>query len=81
MKCLQCHSEEIVKDVHLIDRGNGDANHDIRLVTYNDPNAWVLKGAQEGKLTANVCVKCGFVMLSTSISEAISLQENQTNKA
>ena len=78
MLCLQCKSDDLVTDVRMLDRGNGDYNHDIKLMNYQDPQALLFKQAQEVKLRASVCKQCGFVMLTTSIADAKKLAKGKT---
>ncbi len=75
MKCLQCGSEDLVRDVRVVDRGDGNLRQDLKLEVYDNPGALIFKGAHEGKLVAQVCVECGFVMLSVSKKDAEILKK------
>ena len=77
MKCLQCESKRIVKNVRAIDKGDGNVKRDLTLEVYEDPNAWIFKGAHEGVLSGNVCVDCGFVMFCVSKADALKLEKHQ----
>ena len=76
MKCLQCGSERVVKDVRVVDHGhNYGMKFDLTLEAYRDSNAWVFKGAEAFPLQANVCAACGFVMLSVSPQDAQRIEQ------
>ena len=77
MKCLQCQSERIVKNISVIERGHNNFRRNLALEVYDDPTALIFKGPHEAKLKANVCCECGFVMLSVSISDAQMLEQIQ----
>ena len=70
MKCLQCGSPDIARNVRAVDRGEGNAAMNLCLEVYKDPSAWVFKGTRKGKLKANVCIHCGFVMFALSKADA-----------
>ena len=74
MKCLQCQSERIVKNVRAVDKGESNMTLDLSLEVYSDPQAWIFKGTQRGVLKANVCVECGFVMFNVSVEDAKNLE-------
>ena len=76
MKCLQCESERIVKDVRAVDYSYGEVR-DLKLEVYEEPDAWIFKGTQDGVLKGNVCVDCGFVMFSMSLEDAKKLERHQ----
>ncbi len=80
MKCLQCGSKDIVKNVRIVDRGDHLTRHDLNLEVYANPSAWVFKDAKQGILRANVCAECGFVMISVSKSDAIKLKQAKQKK-
>ena len=81
MKCLQCESERIVKNVRAINYGHGGLRYDLRLLGYNNPDAWIFKDSYELVLKANVCADCGFVMFSVSIEDAQKLEYHQNKKS
>jgi len=74
MKCLQCDSTDIVKKVRVVDKGDGSSKSDLNLEVYEDPSALIFKGTHKGKLSANVCVDCGFVMFTVSTRTARELK-------
>lgn len=75
--CVQCGSDDIVKRVRIIDHGDNDWKRDLKVEVYEDPNAFIFKGTHEGKLSANVCADCGYVMLSVSPRTARELKRVQ----
>ena len=77
MKCLQCESERIVKNVRALDCGDSNMKLDLRIEVYDNPDAWIFKGAVGGTLKANVCVDCGFVMVAVSTADAQKLERYQ----
>ena len=77
MTCLQCESTDIVKQVRVVDKGHNHYKSDLSLVVYEDPDAFIFKGAHQGKLSANVCVDCGFVMFTVTTSTARELKKYQ----
>jgi len=74
MKCLQCNSDEIVKNVRAID-DNRNYKGDLRLEVYENPNALLFRGTNKLPLTANVCSDCGFVMWFVSKENASFLKD------
>jgi len=77
LKCLQCNSTDIVKNVRAVDRSHSNSINDLKLEVYENPNALFFKGVYEGRLKANICVDCGFVMWNISVIEARSLKRHQ----
>ena len=63
MKCTQCNSEKIIKNVRVIDRDHA-SHHDLSLEIYRDPNAMFFKQPLAIKLQPLICADCGFVMFS-----------------
>ena len=70
MICLQCGCNEIVRNVRVVDRGDGNKSYDLNTEVYENPHAWLFKGVHQGILRANVCPDCGFVMWNVSKSHA-----------
>ena len=81
MKCLQCESKNIVKNVRAVDKGHNNYKSDLELQVHENPNALIFKGTYYGVLKANVCVDCGFVMFSVSIADAKTLQLHQNKSS
>ena len=80
MKCLQCGSEDIVKDVRAVDYTDSITKKDLKLEVYSNPSAWIFKEPHEGIIKANVCANCGFIMFNLSVADAVKLK-NKKNDA
>ena len=74
LTCLHCGSDDIVKQVRVIDRGRQDHKRDLKLEVYEDPTVFIFKGTHEGKLRAHVCADCGFVMFNVTRKTARELK-------
>lgn len=63
--CPKCKSENIIRNVRVMDRDHysGDSGASLSLVVYENPDAMIFKGAHEGSLSAWVCGECGFTQL------------------
>ena len=70
MKCLQCGSSEIAVGVRAVDKSEMNTTLSLCLETYTNPSAAIFKGSRQHPMSANVCTKCGFVMLSVSLQDA-----------
>ena len=75
MKCNQCGSSDIIEDVGVLDRGDDRTRYNLTLVTHEDPNAWIFKGAIEAPIRAKVCASCGYVMLFATPSDVKKLRQ------
>jgi len=62
LTCAKCNSEKIVPRVRIMDRGHygSDTGKDLTVVFYEDPDAFIFKGAHTGSLFARVCGECGY---------------------
>jgi len=59
--CLKCGSIEVLRDVRVMDRGDGSIDAgDLSLAVYKNPEAWVFKNKVTSALSACVCAACGF---------------------
>jgi ribosomal protein S27AE len=64
LTCTKCGSSEMMPKVRIMDRGHyGSDSGDLTAVTYDDPDALILKGAHRGPLFARICGTCGFTEL------------------
>ena len=71
MKCVQCGSDDIVRDVNVFDRGHSDIKYNLTLGVFKRPKAMFFKAARAVvPAKGNVCADCGFVMLSVSKFDA-----------
>ena len=64
MRCTQCNSEKLIKNVRALDRTQQLGNSDLSLEIYRDPDALFFKKPLALKLKPLVCSECGFVMFS-----------------
>lgn len=74
MKCLQCGSEDIVKNLRVVDRGNGNVRGDLNIEVESVPDAIFFKGIRKAALRANVCAECGSVTLNVAKHDAEMLK-------
>ena len=65
----------MVQGVNVMDRGHSDFRHNLALGIFKRPKAMMFKQPRAVvDVKANVCVACGFVMLSVSTSDAARLK-------
>lgn len=60
-QCPKCGSRDIIADAKAVDRGHGNAESELSVVTFSHPEAFLFKGKQRTALSAWVCVGCGYV--------------------
>ncbi|MEO1618381.1 MAG: hypothetical protein AAFV88_21190 [Planctomycetota bacterium] len=77
MKCMQCQSERLVRDVQAVDYFDMAAKQPLKLELDANPEAWIFKGTTGGELRASVCTECGFVMFSMAKEDAERLYKLQ----
>ena len=77
-KCLNCGGSNIVTDVRVVDRGEGNSRRDLKLEVYDNPDALIFKGAHDASLRADVCKHCGHVMLYIPVDKASEFAERKT---
>ena len=77
MKCLQCGSDDIVKNVRAVDHTDYKSKTDFKLEVYAKPEAWIFKEPHEGTVRANVCASCGYIMFNLSLEDAIKLKNKK----
>ena len=73
MKCLQCESQDTVRNVEVFDESHGRRLNNLEVGIHENPSAFIFKGTKFAKVRGNVCVSCGFLMFSVSKADAISL--------
>jgi len=61
LACPKCRSLQVIAGVRVRDRGADFG--DLEVVVYENPDALLLKGSHQGKLSATVCAQCGFTEL------------------
>ena len=62
-KC-SCGSEEVMRNVKIVDHGYMDSKHNLALEIHGKPDAWINKDTRKGVLNATVCGQCGKVEMS-----------------
>ena len=62
-KC-SCGSEEVMRNVKIVDHGYMDSKHNLAIELHGKPDAWIDKDTHKGVLSATVCGQCGKVELS-----------------
>ena len=72
-KCPKCGSTEVIVDAKVCDRGEGDSVGEMKIATFQKPNALIFKQKQETPVSAWVCVPCGFVELYADDSRRIKI--------
>jgi predicted nucleic-acid-binding Zn-ribbon protein len=60
-RCPKCNSSEIIANARAIDRADGNANLDMTVATYRNPEALIFKGMQNTTISAWVCAGCGYI--------------------
>lgn len=59
--CAKCQSSKIVPNAIVLDKGDGNYNHDFQIAVDAKPDAWVFKERHSTRVTAKVCGDCGFI--------------------
>ena len=78
MKCPHCNSSEFVEGVRVVDRTDHGHKTDLIIETQEHPEAWIFKGAIEARLSARVCIGCGFVMFFAKPEDIERLQTGKS---
>ncbi|MBS1796588.1 MAG: hypothetical protein JSS81_22335 [Acidobacteria bacterium] len=60
-KCPECNSDKIVKNVIVIDRGDHNSTHFLRVAVDEEPDALIFKHRSYSDVRAEVCAFCGYV--------------------
>lgn len=77
-QCLNCGSDDLVEGVHVTDWGDGNMRYALTLETFDNPDAFLFKGAHRAELSARVCASCGFVMMFAQPRDVEELRKGQT---
>ena len=77
MKCVQCDSINIVRNVQILDLGPGGFRN-LKAGVEKRPKAMIFKDMRAVDIHGNVCVECGFVMLSVSKGGAQRLRNDKS---
>ena len=70
-KCPKCGSTEVIGDAKAVDRGHGNAQHEMSVATFRKPEALLFKEKQETSVSAWVCAQCGYVEFYADSPETI----------
>ncbi len=72
-QCPKCGSTNIIDNVKVVDRGDGNWQSDLQLATFRHPDALIFRGQQTTRVTACVCGECGYVELYAKLPETLQL--------
>jgi predicted nucleic-acid-binding Zn-ribbon protein len=72
-KCPKCGSRDVVADAKAIDRGDGNAQHEMSVATFLKPDALIFKQKQMTTVSAWVCTECGYIELYADAPRTIQL--------
>ena len=72
-KCPKCGSANVVADAKAIDRGDGNAQHEMSVATFRKPDALIFKEKQVTTVSAWVCTDCGYIEFYADFPHAIQL--------
>ena len=75
-KCPKCGCTDIIADAKAVDRGDGNSEQEMIIVTFRKPEAIFFKEKQETTVSAWVCAGCGFVEFYADRPSFIKLPEN-----
>jgi len=64
--CPRCGSQDVIPDVRIVDRGDGNFKRDLQVEVYESPGALLFKGTHAGVLRASICGRCGHAELSVT---------------
>jgi hypothetical protein len=64
--CSRCGSHEVIPNVRIVDRGDGNMRRDLQVELYENPDAFIFKGAHAGTLSASICGSCGYIEIRVS---------------
>lgn len=72
-KCPKCGSTDIIADAKAVDRGDGNAQHDMSIATFRKPEAIIFKEKQQTTVSAWVCGECGYIEFYADAPKQIKL--------
>lgn len=71
-QCPKCGSTDLLADVTVLDRGDGNGGErGLAVATFADPHAVIFKGKRESQVTAWVCAACGYLELYAATPAAL----------
>jgi len=59
--CSKCKSPKIIPRARIIDRGDYNIHTNLTVHVYENPEAMIFKGTNQGTLSAWICGECGYV--------------------
>ena len=59
--CPECNSQEIIKDVKVLDRGDQYSTNIMQVAVDEYPDALIFKQRNYSNVKAEVCAGCGFI--------------------
>jgi predicted nucleic-acid-binding Zn-ribbon protein len=60
-RCPKCGSTDLIADAKAVDRGHGNHESDMIVATFGKPEKWIFKDEHTTKLSAWVCLGCGYL--------------------
>ena len=75
MKCTQCDSEDLIKGVSVVDRGEDNAKRNLEVEVQLNPAALFSKEPVSAPVSATVCGTCGNVMFSVATQAVFDLRD------
>ena len=64
--CLRCGSDNIAREVSLLDRYNGIGSLNAEARLFADPGALIFRDGYRGEVTLDVCGECGHGEINVS---------------
>jgi predicted nucleic-acid-binding Zn-ribbon protein len=57
----KCGSKDVIADAKAVDRGHMNAETELSVATFQNPEALLFKGQLKTSLSAWICADCGYV--------------------
>lgn len=51
-ECPKCGGKDIIRDAKAVDRGDSNMEHDMSIVTFQNPQAFIFKSKQKTTVSA-----------------------------
>ena len=71
-RCGKCEGSEILQNVMIADRFDGNLEAPLQLRVDFKPDAFMFKESKRSEIVAFVCMKCGFTELYTTSPQNLS---------
>jgi hypothetical protein len=79
--CPDCNSQKIVKDVIVLDKGDGSVNYRMQIAVDEKPDALIFKQRNYSEIDADVCADCGYIQFYAGnpkiLWDAYQIQRNK----